>query len=223
MGRTGVEKATRRYESPVRAEKAAQTRDRILAAGAELVRAQPSWEQWREVTIHLVAEKAGVHDRTVYRHFAGERELRDAILQRLYEEAQIDIDDVHMDNLQHHVSAVLHYFASFNSFTPQPIEPFLATYDERRKDAVLRALGEAAPGWSEPDHRIVAALIDILWGVQTYQRFIIGWDFEVDEMTRAVGWLLDLIRTAVRDDHPPPPGARSARSARSAPSADDDG
>jgi len=40
----------------------------VIAAGSELVRQLPSWD-WREVTFRAVAERAGVGERTVYRHF----------------------------------------------------------------------------------------------------------------------------------------------------------
>src|SRR5436305_10897149 len=59
--------ATRRYDSPLRRERAAQTRDSIISAGAELVHEFSSWD-WRKLTIRAVAERAGVHERTVYRH-----------------------------------------------------------------------------------------------------------------------------------------------------------
>lgn len=55
----------RAYESPLRAEQLEQTRRRILAAVTELL-ADPATE---EVTIPLVARRARVSLRTVYRHF----------------------------------------------------------------------------------------------------------------------------------------------------------
>jgi AcrR family transcriptional regulator len=66
--------ATRPYESPLRAEQIEQTRLRILEATTEVV-ADPASE---EVTIPLVAKRARVSLRTVYRHFAAREALFDA-------------------------------------------------------------------------------------------------------------------------------------------------
>src|SRR5262245_58672451 len=57
----------RRYDSVVRRERAAQTRDRIVAAGSELAHEFASWD-WKPLTFRAVADRAGVGERTVYRH-----------------------------------------------------------------------------------------------------------------------------------------------------------
>lgn len=65
--------ATRPYESPLRVEQMEQTRLRILEATTEVL-ADPSCD---EVTIPLVAKRARVSLRTVYRHFATREALFD--------------------------------------------------------------------------------------------------------------------------------------------------
>ena len=88
----------RRYDNRGRQQKAARTRERIIAAGTELVHAFDSWN-WRELTFRSVAERAGVGERTVYRHFPTERHLHDAVMQRLESEAGISYEDVDLGNL----------------------------------------------------------------------------------------------------------------------------
>lgn len=66
--------AQRAYESPLREEQAALTRQRILEAMTELL-ADPDTE---EVTIPLVSQRARVSLRTVYRHFPTREALFDA-------------------------------------------------------------------------------------------------------------------------------------------------
>jgi AcrR family transcriptional regulator len=73
----------RRYDSPVRRQRAAETRERIIASGVELVHSFKSWD-WAELTFRATAEGAGVSESTVYRHFANERELQDAVMGRLH-------------------------------------------------------------------------------------------------------------------------------------------
>ena len=60
----------------------AETRDRILDAGSALVHEFESWD-WRPLTFRAVAERAGVGERTVYRHFATEQALHAAVMERL--------------------------------------------------------------------------------------------------------------------------------------------
>src|SRR5207247_11265534 len=66
----------RKYDSPLRRQRAAETYDRIVAAGVAILHELPLWK-WQALTLRAVAQRAGVTERTVYRHFATERELRE--------------------------------------------------------------------------------------------------------------------------------------------------
>ena len=103
----------RRYDNRARQQKAAQTRERIIAAGSELVHAFDTWN-WRDLTFRSVAERAGVGERTVYRHFPTERHLHDAVMQRLESEAGISYEDVDLGNLGEVTARV---FASLQRFS----------------------------------------------------------------------------------------------------------
>ena len=71
----------RRYDGTLRRQQAGETCDRIVAAGSDLLRGSPI-RDWRALTIRAVAERAGVNERTVYRHFVNEQGLRDAVMHR---------------------------------------------------------------------------------------------------------------------------------------------
>ena len=71
--------ARRSYDGTLRRQRAAETRARIIAAGSELLHGS-SVRDWHGLTIRAVAEKAGVNERTVYRHFVNEQGLRDAVM-----------------------------------------------------------------------------------------------------------------------------------------------
>jgi AcrR family transcriptional regulator len=74
-------KAARAYTMDLRAAAAEATRERILAAAAELF-----LERWYDdVTIAAVAEHAGVSGQTVINHFGGKEQLAAAAHQRLSE------------------------------------------------------------------------------------------------------------------------------------------
>jgi AcrR family transcriptional regulator len=208
MDRSRAE-GTRRYESPVRRERSAETRARIIQAGCDLVRDLSSWD-WRGVTVRAVAVRAGVHERTVHRHFATERDLRAAVLQRLVEESGVTIEGLRLEELPEHVGQLFDYLALFSSSTPRQPDAVLQALDERRKAAILATVTESAEGLSEEEQRTVAAMVDVLWGLPTYRRLTNGWGFEGSDAARGVNWVLRLITEAVQ--HGRGPG-----------SADDDG
>src|SRR6201988_2725814 len=97
MGESSIE-SRRRYDNRARLQKAAQTRERIVVAGSDLVHGFETWN-WRDLTFKAVAERAGVGERTVSRPFPTERPLHDAVMQRLESEAGISYEDVNLANL----------------------------------------------------------------------------------------------------------------------------
>src|SRR5438309_9999328 len=86
MALTERQPPRRRYDNTLRRQRADETRERIVAAGAQLLHGFPIWN-WRALTARAAARRAGVHERTVYRHFATEKDLRDAVMARVEPEA----------------------------------------------------------------------------------------------------------------------------------------
>ena len=137
----------RRYNSPLRQQQAAATRERIVAAGAKLVHSYPAWD-WTNLTAPAVGERAGVSERTVQRHFATERQLRDAVLQRMLEESGIALQDLELDHFADVTERMFAYLSSF-AIAPEPVsDPSFASMDEYRRDALLNAVARATPGWA---------------------------------------------------------------------------
>ena len=203
---TGGEPERRRYESPLRRAQAAETRERIVAAGAELVHASPRWD-WRELTVRAVAERAGVNHRTVYRHFASERDLHDAIVRRLEEEAGEPLTGLDLESLPDVTARVFSYLSSFALRSKTGDNPTLVDVDERRRRALLGAVESATAdppdGWSETDREMAAAVLDVLWTVNSYDRLTAVWRLDADEASRAVAGVVRLIVEAIRDGRVP--------------------
>jgi AcrR family transcriptional regulator len=193
----GATHRRRRYESPLRRQRAAETRDRIVSAGAELLHGFPVWN-WRALTVRAVAARAGVNERTVYRHFASERELRDAVLGRLEDEAGVDLDGVALGDLQPLAARVLGYVASF------PLEPRtvrdatqLAAH-RRQREALLGAVAPATAHWPDGDRLVAAGMLDVLWSVTSYERLVADWGLAPDDAIRGVTWVIGLVEDAIR-------------------------
>ena len=204
MGETSIAKR-RTYDNRARQQKAAQTRERIVTAGSELVHAFDTWN-WRDLTFKAVAERAGVGERTVYRHFPTERHLHDAVMLRLESEAGVSYEDVDLTNIGD-VSARV--FASLQRFSVRqsvetPQDPTFVGVDVRRRDALMRAVSAAAPGWSDTERRIAAGLLDVLWNVPSYERLVGVWGIDGREATDAIAWLMAKVVTAIVQDAPPP-------------------
>ena len=200
--------ARRRYDSTLRRERAAATRARIVTAGAELLRGS-SIRDWRAVTMRAVAERAGVNERTVYRHFANERALRDAVMQRFEEEAGVDLAHLPLGAIADVAAHILRFVSTY-PIEPRPaLDPTLEAANRRRHDALLAAVTEGAPRWSQPDRELAAAMFDALWAVDNYERLVGEWGIDPDRAIRGMTWVIQLVEEAVRAGRRPP--RRTAR------------
>jgi AcrR family transcriptional regulator len=196
----------RSYESPVRKQRAAETHERILAAGSELVHELPGWD-WRALTVRAVAERAGVNEKTVYRHFSSERDLHDAVMRRLEEEADIDLGTLALDDVGAATERLYSYLASFPA-NPRPHrDPTFADTDKRRRAALLDAVAGARPDWSEKDRAMAAAALDLLWILPSFERLVTAWDLDADDAAATAAWVIGLLDVAIREG--PPPSASS--------------
>jgi len=194
--------ARRRYDSPVRRQQLASTRERILAAGSAIVHTLPTWE-WRELTFRAVAEQAGVSERTVYRHFPTERDLHDAVMARLEQEAGVSYEGISLDEV---AAVATRVFEARSAFAVAPLgieSPTFVAEDHRRQRALLEAVTAAAPAFSERDRRLVAALLDVLWQPTAYERLVVGWQIDARESTQAIEWAIGLLTGALRRDERP--------------------
>jgi len=195
-------KGTRRYDSPVRREQAAETRERIIDAGSALVHDLSSWD-WQGVTVRAVAARAGVHERTVHRHFPTESDLRAAVLQRLIEESGVTVEGMELEDLPRHVEQLFAYLASFSSPPERQPDAVLLALDARRKAATLATVQAAAEQLSANEQRLAAAMIDVLWGLPSFQRLRGGWGLDAADATKGVNWMIQLLTDAVRAGHGP--------------------
>jgi AcrR family transcriptional regulator len=192
----------RRYNSPLRQKQFAATRERIVAAGAKLVHSYPAWD-WTNLTAPAVGERAGVSERTVQRHFATERHLRDAVLQRMLEESGIALQDLELSHFADVTERMFAYLSSF-AITPEPVgDPSFASMDQQRRDALLKAVVRATPGWRDREREAAAAVLDIFWNPPTYERLIAVWGFDSVRAIRVLSWLISLTQQAINDGRRP--------------------
>ena len=203
MGQPGQQR--RRYDSSLRRQRAAQTRERIVAAGVQLAHESPAWD-WHTLTIRAVAERAEVSERTVYRHFPGERELHDAMMQRLEEEAGVTLEGLKLEDLADAAARIFAHVSSFPLVPRTPQDATLTAADQRRRAALLSAIAAPAAGWPETDRTMAAAILDVLWGVMSYDRLVAAWELTPQQATRALTWAMGLVEAAIREGRGPGDG-----------------
>jgi len=194
----------RRYDSPVRRQRAAETRERILTAGAELLHGYPIWN-WRALTVRAVAARAGVNERTVYRYFTSERELRDAVMGRLEEEAGVDVEGLRLEAVADVTAQIFEYVSSFPLEPRTPRDPTVAAANQRQREALLAAVAPSTAEWSGVDRALAASMLDVLWSVVSYERLVVDWELDPQDAIRAITWVIRLVEDAVREGRRPVP------------------
>jgi AcrR family transcriptional regulator len=194
----------RRYDSPVRRQRAAETRERILTAGAELLHGFPIWN-WGALTVRGVAARAGVNERTVYRYFTSERELRDAVMGRLEEEAGVDVEGLRLEAVADVTAQIFEYVSSFPLEPRTPRDATVAAANQRQREALLAAVAPSTVEWSPVDRALAASMLDVLWSVVSYERLVTDWELDPQDAIRAITWVIRLVEDAVREGRRPVP------------------
>ena len=194
--------SARHYDSPLRRQQAVETRERIVVAGCRLL-ASSSVRDWRALTIRGVADEAGVNERTVYRYFGNEQGLRDAVMHRLEQKAGIDLDGMRLEDVADMTARIFAHVSSYPIRPKPPLDPTLADANIRQRGALFDALEEKTGQWHESDRYTVAALLDVIWSVATYERLASDWDMQSDQAIETVTWLIGLVEDAVADDRRP--------------------
>lgn len=198
----------RQYNSPVRQQQSAETRERIVTAGSDLVHSLPAWD-WKNLTARAISERAGVSERTVHRYFPTERKLRDAVLQRLVAESGVQLDSLKLENFAEVTAGLLGYLSSFaaTTITATNVEdPSLLSMDQMRCEALLHAVADATPTWQRTDQEAAAAVLDLLWSPPPYERLITAWRFDNQRAIGTITWLIGLIEEAIRQGNRPGTG-----------------
>jgi AcrR family transcriptional regulator len=199
---TAPVRARRRYDGSLRRLRAAETRQRIVTAGSELLRKSPI-RDWRALTVRAVAERAGVNQRTVYRHFAHERQLRDAVMHRLEEEVGIDLAGLRLEDVAEVTARILKHVSAYPLAPRRRLDPTLSEAGRRQRNALLSAVAARTARWPEADRLVAAAMFDVLWSIASYERLVVDWQLDRTQVVRGITWVIKLVEEAVRKGRRP--------------------
>jgi AcrR family transcriptional regulator len=192
----------RSYDGTLRRQRAGETRDRIVAAGSELLHGY-AVRDWQALTVRAVAERAGVNERTVYRIFGNERGLRDAVMHHNEEEAGINLEGMRLDDIAGIANRIFDHVSSYPQEVRPPLDPTLSEANQRQQQALLSAIAESTPGWSEQEQRSAAAMFDVLWSVASYERLVIDWKVDPAQAIKVITWVIGMVEDAVRNGRGP--------------------
>ena len=166
------------YDGTLRREQAAATRERILDAGSELLH-RTSVRDWKKLTVRAVAERAGVNERTVYRYFGSERGLHDAVLHRNREEAGIELEGMRLEDVATVAARILDHVAQYPREPPPALDPTLHGGQGPAAPGAARRRGVRGRATHRTAQQVtVAAVLDALWSVASYERLVDGWSID---------------------------------------------
>jgi AcrR family transcriptional regulator len=188
----------------VREQKTAETRERIVRAGVAIVEGLPDLD-WSAMTFQAVAEGAGVSKRTVFRHFATERELDDAVMQRFQERAGVRYEHVELNGVAAVARRVFQALSNFavSSWRVERDDPTFTAMDRARGDALRGAVAAAAPDWSPEQRALAAGVLDVLWSPPAYERLVVHWGASSSNAIDAIEWAIGLVAHSVESGQPP--------------------
>jgi AcrR family transcriptional regulator len=211
---------TRAYDSPLRAEQAERTRDRILEAFAEQLA-----EARDDFSIPRVAERAGVSTRTVYHHFPNREAQIEALAAWIEKRAgETDPLPARPEELAGYVADRWARFLANQPILRAQLAPGLATHVRaRRRKRREMAIDEcvAATGVSHEDTRVASALIKHLIGAHAGVQLLDTYGLDGDESLSVVQWAIELMVRALRRGDGPRRRARRGDSGTSARSGTD--
>jgi len=207
---------TRTYNSRLRQEQAEATRERIVAAMADILAEDGRIEA---ATNRAVAQRAGVTEVTVYRHFPS----RELLLRGLWEHlnqrngANVGMPESEAELLE----KVGPLFATFDA-SPGHITAAITTehgremrgsLNELRRQAFLDALDDAAAGLSAKDKAKAAGVIQLLYSAYAWLSLREQWNVTGKDAADAAGWAIEtlLADLRARGSAPIEPGAAGAR------------
>lgn len=189
------------YRSPLRAARAAQTRERIERAAADLLGEGGSADA---ITFRAVADRAGCTEMTVYRHFP----TREALLHGLWREINARMAPGigmpgSVDALQAQHAAL---FTGFDQVAPQIFASLTtaqgremrASLNEQRRKAFRAIAREAAPGLTAAECTRVAAVLQLLHSAHAWMSMREQWDLDGREIGAATRWAIDTLLAELR-------------------------
>jgi AcrR family transcriptional regulator len=192
----------RRYSSPLREEQAQRTRELILDALTALLAERRA----DEVSTRQIAERAGVSQPTVYRHFPDRRALIEGLADRV--DRQVAAQSTHIpQTLEDWAAWAPHANRMADDHAVEATAEAVLNADprryseaSRRRTEELRAsVARSLPDLDAVDQHRVTALLRILASAQAWLRMREEFGLTGADSGALVGWAIRVLTQAIRD------------------------
>lgn len=202
----GDGRAKRPYASPLREGQASQTRELILDALTGLLATHYS----DEISTKQIAERAGVSQPTVYRHFPDRMTLIEGLAARLERGAPGDFA-ARPQTLDEWVAWTEKAFLAGDAHPVEATAEAVLSADPRRasqsrrgrSERFLDAVARSFPELEEHDARRMAGLLRVLGSVQTWLRMREEYGLSGAESGPLVTWAIKVLEREIRVGHLP--------------------
>lgn len=197
-------KLTSSYESPLRREQKAATRQRILDAAGRLMQNR-GLEQFSYAAI---AAEAGVKERTVYRHFPNKRELMQGLWGWFQERVHYGAIARTEEEL---IAKPRQMFPGFDAneqlaralWTSAEGREFRLSNLAERKAGIRSAIADATRGLPPKQAKWIAAAVHVLYSGAAWSTMKDYWGMSGDEAGKASAMAIELLLNAARANMPP--------------------
>jgi AcrR family transcriptional regulator len=190
----------RPYDSPLRAEQMEATRRRILQAMADVL----ADEAVDDVTVPLVAMRARVSVRTVYRHFPTKEALFDAFGEWAEENLQLVVHS-YPDTLAGVREMAPALYRMYDEREPlirallsKRGQEIRARTRRRRLQTFEKAMRELTEGLEPVERRPALAAVYLLVSAPAWQAMRDQWDLQGDEAGKAAAWAVRVLTDELR-------------------------
>ena len=192
----------RPYSSPLRDSQAQRTRDLILDALTELLSEHPS----DQVSTREIAERAGVSQPTVYRHYPDRQALLEGLADRVAFRAEEATGGRRMESLDDLAADVVEGCALPEEHVVEATAEAVLNADPRRLSRASRARSEelrqlvaaSLPEYSERDHLRITALLRIIYSVQSWLRMREEFGIPGTESGPVLAWAIQTLVDEIR-------------------------
>lgn len=201
----------RRYHSPLREAQAGLTRERILDALADLA----AEEGFEGISTRELAARAGIAERTIYRHFADRQALHDALAERVaarsgWEAAPHDPEFTDLRHLAQRIEASYLTFDEHENDTAVSarlslIRGRMAADSDRRHERFAAALRAAHPDLDDEEILTMMIVLRMLASSRNWLRMRDELGVTGARSGPVMRWLLELVAADLqtRGGHPP--------------------
>lgn len=190
----------RPYESPLRAEQQEATRRRILQAMADVL----ADEAVDDVTVPIVAMRARVSVRTVYRHFPTKEALFDAFAEWAEENLQLVVHS-YPDTLEGVLEMAPALYRMYDEREPlirallsKRGQEIRARTRHRRLQTFEKAMRELTESLEPAERRRALAVVYLLVSAPAWQAMRDQWELEGEEAGQAAAWAVRVLTDELR-------------------------